>query len=192
MRHLYERGHRFPYKPSAQLKASLNDPAIFNKFVWETDVDWGSYEGTEISLDRVLQMVIEELQQCKSDVPFDPLYPDIRGIVAKTSGLVDVLKDSLDHPEIDIAFVFDSVAGDRAHPGSDVDLMVIGSITLHQLVKLLSKARATTGREINPHVFSAEEVLRRKSARDHFLIAVLSGPKLFLVGSEDELKVLDQ
>jgi len=49
---------------------------------------------------------------------------------------------------------------------------------------------AKVGREINPHVFTAEEFVRRKKARDHIVSTVSGTPKLFVIGSEDELEAM--
>lgn len=119
-----------------------------------------------------------------------PLYPDIRGLVLKTSGLAEALREALTHPGIRLAFVFGSVAAGVENADSDVDLVVIGAISLRQLGKLLSGVSAKVGREINPHVFSNEEFARRKMAREHFVATVLAAPKLFVIGSEDELEAM--
>jgi DNA-binding transcriptional ArsR family regulator len=119
-----------------------------------------------------------------------PLYPDIRGLTLKTNGLAGVLREALAHPGIRLTFVFGSVAAGAEKAESDVDLMVIGAVSLRQLSKLLSGVSAKVGREINPHVFTAEEFVRRKKARDHFVSAVSGAPKLFVIGSEDELEAM--
>lgn len=122
-----------------------------------------------------------------------PLYPDIRNLVLKTSGLMDVLREALGGSEdIDLAFVFGSVADDRAKAHSDIDLMVVGTISLRQLSKRLSGLEAKLGREVNPHVLTPEEFARRANEGDHFITAVLKGPRLFVVGGEDELRRLGQ
>jgi uncharacterized protein len=121
-----------------------------------------------------------------------PLYPEIRGLVLKTSGLTDVLGEALGGEGIDAAFVFGSVAGGTERAHSDVDLMVIGTITLRQLGKRLSGVSAQLGREVNPHVLSREEFARRVKERDHFLTSVLETPRLFVIGSEDELSRLGE
>jgi predicted nucleotidyltransferase len=121
-----------------------------------------------------------------------PLYPDIRNLVLKTDGLVEILRAALDAPEIRLAFVFGSIAAGTATAASDVDLMVIGTISLRRLSKLLSGVDTRVGREINPHVFTEEEFRQRKKARDHFLSRVLATPKLFVRGNEDELTRLGQ
>ncbi len=117
-----------------------------------------------------------------------PLYSDIRNMVLKTSGLVDLFREALMHPGIRIAFVFGSMASGNGKAGSDVDLMLIGRISLRQVGKLLSGVATKLGREINPHVLSPEEYLKRRKAREHFITTVLSEPRLFVIGTEDDLK----
>lgn len=119
-----------------------------------------------------------------------PLYPDIRNLVLKTDGLVEVLRDALASSEIKLAFVFGSIAAGTERAESDVDLIVIGGLSLRQLSKLLSGLSARIGREINPHVLTVEEFTRRKKAKDHFINSVLATPKLFVIGDEDELATM--
>ena len=68
--------------------------------------------------------------------------------------------------------------------------MVIGTISLRQLGKLLSGIATKLGREINPHVLSPEEFARRRKTREHFMTTILSEPRLFVIGSENELKAM--
>lgn len=122
-----------------------------------------------------------------------PLYQDIRNLVLKTSGLTDVLREALGGAtDIDLAFVFGSVADDTAKAHSDIDLMVVGTTGLRQLSKRLSGLEAKLGREVNPHVLTPEEFAQRADECDHFITAVLKSPRLFVVGGEDELRRLGQ
>jgi predicted nucleotidyltransferase len=121
-----------------------------------------------------------------------PLYPEIRSLVLKTSGLPAILRERLSHPGIQIAFVFGSIARGTEKPDSDIDLMVIGSIGLRQISKLLSGLGVTLRREVNPHLMTVEEFTRRKRARDHFLMTVLREPKMFVIGSENELETMGE
>jgi uncharacterized protein len=117
-----------------------------------------------------------------------PLYPEIHTLVLKTSGLSDVLKNSLDNAkDIRVAFVFGSLARQEEKALSDVDLMVVGSIGLRKLSGLLMDVAGKIGREINPHVLSEKEFIDRIKGRDHFLKQVLESPKIFIVGTEHEL-----
>jgi DNA-binding transcriptional ArsR family regulator len=119
-----------------------------------------------------------------------PIYPDIRNLVLKTSGLADMLREALGESGIRVAFVFGSIASGREKAESDVDLMVIGAITLRQLSRRLSGIVVKLGREVNPHVLTPEEFARRVRERDHFITSVLETPRLFVTGSEDELERL--
>jgi uncharacterized protein len=125
--------------------------------------------------------------------PQHPLYPDIRNLVLKTSGLADTLREALvAERAIRLAFVFGSIASNEERAHSDIDLMVIGSIGLRALTRLLSGVSAKIGRELNPHVFTAEEFGRRRGARDHFLTTVLDAPRIFIIGNEHELEQLGE
>src|SRR6266404_7345724 len=57
-----------------------------------------------------------------------PVYPELHALLAKTAGLVDVLREALDAvaDRIACAFVFGSIARREERSESDVDLMVIG------------------------------------------------------------------
>ncbi len=121
-----------------------------------------------------------------------PLYPEIHNLVIKTSGLVDELREALTHRGIQAVFVFGSLATGNEKAHSDVDLMVIGTISLRQLGKLLAGVCGKIGREINPHVLTAEEFARRKKTRDHFLTTVMRTQKLFVIGNENELEAEGQ
>jgi DNA-binding transcriptional ArsR family regulator len=121
-----------------------------------------------------------------------PLYPDIRNLVLKTSGLTEGLREALGETDIQLAFVFGSIASGAEKAASDIDLMVIGTLTLRQLGTRLSGLATKFGREINPHVLTPAEFARRVREQDHFITSVLKTPRLFVIGSEDELTRLGQ
>ena len=119
-----------------------------------------------------------------------PLYPEIRNLVLKTSGLSDVLKSALTDKRIRMAFVFGSIARGEEKAGSDVDLMVIGQLGLRDLSRLLSGIEEKIGREVNPHVLREEEFRKRIRAKEHFVSSVMETPKIFIIGSERELEAM--
>jgi predicted nucleotidyltransferase len=122
----------------------------------------------------------------------NPVYEDLRNIVLKTAGLVNVLQGALQDPGIQLAWVFGSLAANSARSESDVDLMVIGNVSLRRVAQLLSGSAERLGREINPHILTTAEFRRRKDAADHFISSVLASPRLFVIGSENELTKLGQ
>lgn len=119
-----------------------------------------------------------------------PAHRELSALVLKTGGLAGVLSKALQVNEITLAFIFGSIARHESRPHSDVDLMVIGSVSLRKLTGLLSGVAEKIGREINPHVMTEREYRERKGAGDHFIRSVLSTPRIFVKGSEDELKAM--
>jgi predicted nucleotidyltransferase len=119
-----------------------------------------------------------------------PLFDDIHNLVLKTTGLVDVLKNAMDTKKIKFAFVFGSFARGEENAESDIDLMVIGNLGLRDVTRLLSDTEGEILREINPHVYSENEFIKKYKKQDRFVSQLIAGSKIFIVGSEDELKIM--
>ena len=115
-----------------------------------------------------------------------PFMPELRGLILKTAGLVDVLREALAPlaKRIRWAFVYGSVARGDEQSDSDVDLMVIGEVGLADLAPLLSRARQGLAREVNPTVYSPAEFARKLEAGYGFHGEVLDTPKVFILGNE--------
>lgn len=121
-----------------------------------------------------------------------PIYPELRDLVIKTAGVADVLRNALEplSEGITVAFIYGSVAKGAFTSGSDVDVLVVGSVTFGEVASALAPTQATLGREVNPSVYPPEEFRERLRARNHFLSTVVGEPKAFLIGGEDELTKL--
>lgn len=130
-------------------------------------------------------------QQVYSADTSSPVFGELASILRKTSGLADILLDALGPlvPSLRAAFVFGSMAQGNARAGSDVDLMLIGDVGFREAVEALHPAQARIGREINAQVYSAKE-FAAKARSQAFLRDVLAKPKLFLIGSDDDLEEL--
>jgi predicted nucleotidyltransferase len=118
-----------------------------------------------------------------------PIFEELAGIFRKTAGLADVLRESLRRiaGEIDIAFVFGSVAQGKEKPTSDIDLLVVGSVPFANVVEASHAARERLGREINPVVMSKDAFGSKRRARDRFVSRVMKEPKIFVIGDAGEL-----
>jgi predicted nucleotidyltransferase len=119
-----------------------------------------------------------------------PIYEELAGIFRKTSGLVDVLRESLQglNDRIDAAFVFGSMASGEQRVGSDVDFLVIGTVSLLDVVKALGQAQERLGREMNPVVMSRKKFLEAKQSGDRFVQRLMREPKLFVIGDAARLE----
>jgi len=121
----------------------------------------------------------------------NPLYPEIRNLVLKTIGLVDILKDALGKdPRISTAFIFGSLAALRESSGSDVDILIVGKLGLRDVSEMFSGVTDQIGREINPIVISEAEFSNRMEEQDHFFGRLMEEPKLFIIGSENDLAAM--
>ena len=125
--------------------------------------------------------------------PECPIFAEIKGMVAKTIGGVDILARALTslNGRIKVAFIYGSMARAEQHRGSDVDVFVIGGASFGEVVEALSPAQEKLGREVNPTVYPVSEFCEKALQKHHFVTSVLRGPKLFLVGDESELAELD-
>ena len=124
--------------------------------------------------------------QANADCPF---LPELQGLLTKTVGVVDVLRDILTpfRARIDLAFVYGSIARAEELAASDVDLMVVGNIGLVELSPALRRAEKRLGRAVNPTLYRPKEFATKLHAGNHFLETVLDGEKLFILGSPHEL-----
>ena len=119
-----------------------------------------------------------------------PVFQEMRALVNKTIGVFSVLQSALQGlaKRIVAAFVYGSWAREEETAQSDIDLMVVGDATLDEVLSRLSAGEKAIGRPINPTVYSIAEFKSKLAAGNHFLHAVLKGRKVFLLGSENDLR----
>jgi predicted nucleotidyltransferase len=122
--------------------------------------------------------------------PACPIYEELRGILKKTSGLADVLRDALEPlaARIKAAFVYGSVARGDESAGSDVDLMIVGDPKLADVARALAPAHGALRREINPNVYRTSEFGAKLAEGEPFLQRVMEDRKIYLIGGEDDLR----
>jgi predicted nucleotidyltransferase len=120
------------------------------------------------------------------------VYPELKSLIMKTAGMGDALKIAMLPlaERIRTAFIYGSVARGSESRGSDVDLFVVGDVTLAEVVETLSPVQLTLNREINPTVYPVEEFRAKQAAGHHFIKSVLEGHKVFLIGDENDLAKL--
>ena len=121
-----------------------------------------------------------------------PIFAEIKSLITKTAGIHDAIRSALAPlaSQIEVAFVFGSVARQEERSGSDVDLMILGDVSFSEVVATLGPTQKTLAREINPNIFPVPEFRSKLAAGNHFLRSVMKEKKLFVLGSEHELKKL--
>ena len=120
------------------------------------------------------------------------IYEELATIFRKTTGLTSLLQDALSDlgDGIQMAFVFGSMASGRQTAGSDLDICVLGDVSLREVVTALYPVRDTLRREVNPVVMTRKEFSDLSAKKDRFVTRVLSEPILFLKANRDELAEL--
>lgn len=113
------------------------------------------------------------------------IYEELRGILKKTTGIADVLREALAPlaERVQLAFVYGSIASGKESPRSDVDVMVVGDLKFEHAVHALASAEKILRREINPHVHAPREFRAKLARKEPFLMRVLEGPKILLKGN---------
>ena len=118
-----------------------------------------------------------------------PIFSELHGLVVKTSGLAGPLRAALSPlaDRIRAAFIYGSIAKGTDRAASNIDLMVIADeLGYADVFSALQAAEGTLGRTVNPNVMSLAE-WRRKGKQAGFVSRIAGQPRLFLIGSDDDL-----
>jgi uncharacterized protein len=121
-----------------------------------------------------------------------PLYGVVKELVRLTAGVYGTLREAIGTQDVTFVYVFGSVATNQEKAQSDIDLMVIGALSLRNLSKRLSGIAEKLGREINPHCFSCEEYFSRCKSRDHFIASVIETERQVIIGDKNELTRMEK
>ncbi len=117
------------------------------------------------------------------------LMPAVRDIVRRTGGIAERLRRRLGAMrDVHLAFLFGSYASGQDALGSDIDLFIVGTVQWDVLSKELQTLAGELGREVNPIVWSVDELVKPTKKQASFLRGVLGKPKIWLVGDDSELE----
>jgi len=118
-----------------------------------------------------------------------PFFGDLLSIVAKTKGLgAEIIANKAKIGRINfIMFSGKFVRRKDRRKDDEVDILVVGEIVLPELATLIRKEESIRGKEINYTVMSRDEFEFRRKRRDPFLLGILSGSRVMIVGDEAEL-----
>ncbi len=118
-----------------------------------------------------------------------PFYGDLVSMVAKTTGLGASLIDNKNKLGR-VSFIMFSGKFARmkdTKKEDEVDILVVGEVVLPELAALIRIEESKRNREINYTVMSREEFDFRKKRRDPFLLGVLAGSRVMIIGDEEDL-----
>jgi uncharacterized protein len=121
-----------------------------------------------------------------------PAFEDLRRVILKTVGLGDALRTALAPlaNRVPLAFIYGSVARGEDTAGSDIDLLLVGDLTLREASAVLGPVARELGREFNPTIYPPEEFKTKAVEGHHFISELLKANKIYLIGDEDDLEGL--
>jgi predicted nucleotidyltransferase len=121
-----------------------------------------------------------------------PIFNELKGIVTKTFGVADFVREVLRPHEkhIRAAFIYGSVAKGTEAPGSDVDLFVVGDLPPSELSIDLNRIMEELRRRVSLTTYSVDEFVRLRAGENSFVTRVLEGPVIWLIGDRDTVDAL--
>jgi predicted nucleotidyltransferase len=121
-----------------------------------------------------------------------PAFEDLKRVLIKTVALGDQLRSVLLPLEskVLLSFVYGSVASGAENATSDVDLLLVGDLSSRQAARVFGPLGRELGREFNSVIYPKKEFLNKARSGNQFIKQVLAAPKIWLIGSENELKQL--
>lgn len=118
-----------------------------------------------------------------------PLLKELRILVLKGTFLSDELKFLLaDNKRVQLSFIYGSAAKGDLMEGSDLDLFIVGGEMPHKLHTTIKEAEKNFARTINYVIYDAKELRKRAKEGAGFITEVLNSNKIYIKGSEDELR----
>jgi predicted nucleotidyltransferase len=119
-----------------------------------------------------------------------PAFVELRALLAKTIGIFELLKTALTplSDRIDFAFVYGSVARSEDKAASDIDLMVIGDVSLDEILDAVGALEKYLRRPVNATIYSLQDLKEKLGSGNHFLRSLEKSKKVFLIGGENEFR----
>lgn len=117
-----------------------------------------------------------------------PAFEALKNLFLKTLALGENFRKALDpfQNKVRFAFVFGSFARGEESADSDIDLLIVGNLSLRELSKITAPLTRELDREVNPVIFTPREFQKKILKNDHFLLEVISSPKLWIIGNDSE------
>lgn len=163
-----------------------------NEIIKKSGVGSGAVQRELVSLVRSGLATVSKIgsQNHYQANPEAPIYAELHGIIRKTVGLLEPVRQALEPlaEQIEFAFIFGSVAKQEDSAFSDIDLMVISeSIGYAEVFSALEEVSQQLNRKVQPTIYSREELQKRLKTENSFVREVLSQPKLWVIGEENDL-----
>ncbi len=118
-----------------------------------------------------------------------PLYANLLELIIKSTGLGwDLIKRRAKLGKVKfIMFSGRFIRNIPPRSPNDIDILIVGSVVLPELSQLIKTEEVKRGREVNYTVMTEEEFDFRKRRRDPFVVSILEGSRVMIIGDEEDL-----
>jgi len=122
----------------------------------------------------------------RSDYPY---FGDLVSLIAKNTGLgAEIIGGRSKIGKITFVMFSGRLVRKKLRKKEDqIDILMVGDVVLPELAAIIRKEESARGKEINYTVMSREEFDFRKKRRDPFLLGILAGSRVMIIGDEEDL-----
>ena len=118
-----------------------------------------------------------------------PFLTELRWLYIKTEGAAEEIRRALSKTTgIKYSFIYGSTAAGNFSEKSDVDLLIVGSVSEEELSEKIAGAQKNTGREINWVLWNERDFAGKLKEKGSFISSLLKGKKIWLRGDYDEFE----
>ncbi len=117
-----------------------------------------------------------------------PLLKELKSIISKTFASLKMSQNiSKKFDGINQAFIYGSFARGNEREDSDIDLLIIGKVDEYKLIEEKGKLERKLQKEINYAIYGKKDFNKKKKEGNPFILDILQGKKIFLIGDENGL-----
>jgi predicted nucleotidyltransferase len=119
-------------------------------------------------------------------------FDDLRNMALKAKIWSSDFKEDRDRfaSKANFGFIYGSIAKGAHTSSSDLDIFLIGNLTLHDVSKFMSHLGRELFREVNIVIYTPEEMHAAIEQENSFILEVIKSPKIWLFGSKNEFEKL--
>lgn len=115
-------------------------------------------------------------------------YYDLLKLGSKTVGLgAEILKNRAKLGKIKYAMFSGKFVRRLKMQPDEINLLIVGTVVLPELTLIIRAEEKRLNTEINYTVMSEEEFDFRRKRRDPFILSILSGSRIMLIGDEESM-----
>ena len=114
-------------------------------------------------------------------------YSELLSIIHKSFGLGgEIIRNAQKLGDVQFALLTSAFTRGMRVGMHDIDLVVVGNVNAEALAAIVGRMEKQIGKEVNYTVLKNSEFQLRKKRRDAFIVDLIVGSKIMLIGDEEE------